>query len=281
MNYSGLAQRLREQIHGFSGKLSTQFSVPKQRFIEQMVYGICARQDVKLSEIARSLEEDVALIGTEKRLSRNLDTEGMDEKLIDEVVRLGARRVHKDTLLVIDVSDITKPYAKKMEHLGKVRDGSTGEIRDGYWTCNVIACEEGKRRVVPLYQSLYSARAPGFESENEEIVRAVDAVRRWTNGRGIYVMDRGGDRENLLHPFLDRQMHFIVRLACLPQAWLGTAICSSESVGAAHWTLRADVLCGTPTSSSKRTKREKAPIISNMVFAQCVCPVGRSSCTWW
>jgi len=212
MNYSGLVEKLREQIHGFSGKLSTQFSVPKQRFIEQMVYGICARQDVKLSQIARSLEEDVALIRTEKRLSRNLDTEGMDEKLIDEVVRLGSRRVHKDTLLVIDISEITKPYAKKMEHLGKVRDGSTGEITDGYWTCNVIACEEGKRRVVPLYQSLYSARAPGFESENEEIVRAVDAVRRWTSGRGIWVMDRGGDRENLLHPFLERQMRFIVRL---------------------------------------------------------------------
>jgi len=212
MNYSGLVGKLREQIHGFSGKLSTQFSVPKQRFIEQMVYGICARQDVKLSQIARSLEEDVALIRTEKRLSRNLDTEGMEEKLIDEVVRLGSRRVHKDTLLVIDVSEITKPYAKKMEYLGKVRDGSTGEITDGYWTCNVIACEEGKRRVVPLYQSLYSARAPGFESENEEIVRAVDAVRRWTNGCGIYVMDRGGDRENLLHPFLERQMRFIVRL---------------------------------------------------------------------
>ena len=212
MNYSGLVGKLREQIHGFSGKLSTQFSVPKQRFIEQMVYGICAREDVKLSQIARSLEEDVALIMTEKRLSRNLDTEGMDEKLIDEVVRLGSRRVHKDTLLVIDISEITKPYAKKMEHLGKVRDGSTGEITDGYWTCNVIGCEEGKRRIVPLYQSLYSALAPEFQSENEEILRAVDGVRKWTNGRGIWVMDRGGDRENLLHPFLQRQMRFIVRL---------------------------------------------------------------------
>jgi len=212
MNYSGLVQKLREQIHGFSGKLSAQFSVPKQRFIEQMVYGICARQEVKLSEIARCLEEDVALIRTEKRLSRNLDTERMDERLIDAVVRMGARRVHKDTLLVIDVSDIAKPYAKKMEHLGKVRDGSTGEIRDGYWTCNVIACEEGRRRVVPLYQALYSAQAPEFESENEEILRGVDGVRRWTNGRGICVMDRGGDRVKLLRPFLERRMRFIVRL---------------------------------------------------------------------
>ena len=212
MNYSRLTQKLQEQIHAFSGKLSPQFSVPKQRFIEQMVYGICASKEVRLSGIGRCLEEEVALIRTEKRLSRNLDTEGMDELLIDAVVKMGSRRVHKDTLLVIDVSDITKHYARRMEHLGKVRDGSTGEIRDGYWTCNVIGCEEGKRRVIPLYQALYSAQAPEFESENHEILGAVDGVRKWTNGRGIWVMDRGGDRENLLHPFLDRQMRFIVRL---------------------------------------------------------------------
>ena len=213
MNYSAVVHKLRVQIHEFSGKLSAQFSRPKQRFIEQMVYGICARQEVKLSEIARSLEEDVALIQTEKRLSRNLNSDGMDKRVTDAVVKLGARRVHRDTLLVMDLSDITKPYAKKMEYLAEVRDGSSGEIRDGYPTCNVIACEEGKRRIVPLYQALYSAAAPGYESENQEVLRAVDSVRRWTNGRGIWVMDRGGDRVKLLRPFLDREgMRFIVRL---------------------------------------------------------------------
>jgi hypothetical protein len=110
MNYSAVVHKLRVQIHEFSGKLSAQFSRPKQRFIEQMVYGICARQEVKLSEIARSLEEDVALIQTEKRLSRNLNSEGMDQRVTDAVVKLGARRVHRHTLLVMDLSDITKPY---------------------------------------------------------------------------------------------------------------------------------------------------------------------------
>ena len=61
MNYSAVVHKLRVQIHEFSGKLSAQFSRSKQRFIEQMVYGICARQEVKLSEIARSLEEMLRL----------------------------------------------------------------------------------------------------------------------------------------------------------------------------------------------------------------------------
>jgi len=210
-DYSVLGRKLREQIHEFSCKLSPHFSVPKQRFVEQMLYGLSATQDVKLSSIARSLEEDVALISTEKRLSRNLATVGMDVDLFDGLVKLAARRVHEDTLLVLDISDVSKPYAQRMEYLATVRDGSTGELAEGYWTCNVIGCEEGEQRIVPLYQALYSADAPGFESENAQILRAVDTVGGATKGRGIWVIDRGGDRHKLIRPFLDRQMRFIVR----------------------------------------------------------------------
>ena len=131
-DYSVLGRKLREQIHEFSCKLSPHFSVPKQRFVEQMLYGLSATQDVKLSSIARSLEEDVALISTEKRLSRNLATVGMDVDLFDGLVKLAARRVHEDTLLVLDISDVSKPYAQRMEYLATVRDGSTGELAEGY-----------------------------------------------------------------------------------------------------------------------------------------------------
>ena len=40
----------------------------------------------------------------------------------------------------------------------------------------------------------------------------VDTVRASTQRRGIYVMDRGFDRAELLHPLLDRKLRFIVRL---------------------------------------------------------------------
>ena len=48
-DYSVLGRKLREQLHEFSCKLSPHFSVPKQRFVEQMLYGLSAMQDVKLS----------------------------------------------------------------------------------------------------------------------------------------------------------------------------------------------------------------------------------------
>ena len=45
-----------------------------------------------------------------------------------------------------------KPYAKKMEYIAKVWDGSRGEVGDnlGYWGCMAVACESGGCRPVPL-----------------------------------------------------------------------------------------------------------------------------------
>jgi len=212
VKYNRLVWKLREQIHEFSGKLSPHFSVPKRRFVEEMIYGIQAKQDVKLSQIARSLEEDIPLRKTENRLSRNLDAEGMDGVLVDSLIKLGSHGVHRDTLLILDISDVSKRYAKRMEYLGRVRDGSSGELSDGYWTCAVMGCEAGKERVVPLYHALYSAKAPGFESENTEIVKAVDAVGTHCGDRGVWVLDRGGDRGRLLHQFIERGLGFIIRL---------------------------------------------------------------------
>jgi len=128
------------------------------------------------------------------------------------VIELGAGRVHRGTLLIIDPTDLTKTYAKKMEYLSWVWDGSRKEIRDGYSMYTVSACERGKSRVVPLYQVLVSALAPDFVSDNDQVLRGVDRVRAHTKDRGIWVMDRGGDRGLLLKPFMDREMRFIVRM---------------------------------------------------------------------
>lgn len=211
MNLSLLGSKLRNQLHTFSGKLSTQFSKPLGRFVEQMLYGIQASQDVKLSCIGRTLEEDISLAKTEERLSRNLDHKELEPELHRQVAEMGSRYVHPDTYVLVDPSDIIKPYAEKMEYLATVHDGSRNELGEGYWLCMIAAAELDAHRVVPLYQALYSAEAPDFVSENHQILRGIDQVRQYAGKRGIYVMDRGGDRMNLFGPFLDRDMRFIVR----------------------------------------------------------------------
>ena len=212
MKDSEVGRRIREQIDRFSGIFLPRFSKPQGRFMGQMLFGIQAAQDVKLSQIGRALGEKIALKKTEERLSRHLALPGMGQKVNEVVAADAARRVRPDTLIVIDPTDIRKPYAEKMPYLATVRDGSTGELVPGYWSCVAVACEPDRRRVIPLHQRLWSAEAPDFGSENAQILAVIDTVRAAVGDRGVYVMDRGGDRINLFKPFLDRKMRFIVRL---------------------------------------------------------------------
>jgi hypothetical protein len=99
-----------------------------------------------------------------------------------------------------------------MPHLATVRDGSTGELVAGYWACVALACEPERRRVLPLMQELWSAQAPDFKSENTQLLAIIDTVAGATDKRGVYVLDRGGDRMKLYEPLLARGLRFIIRL---------------------------------------------------------------------
>jgi hypothetical protein len=212
MNDSEVGRRVREQVSRFSGIFSPRFSKPQAHFVEQMIFGIQAAQDVKLSNIGRALGEPIAVKKTEERLSHHLANVGMGQAVNEAVAEDAAARVRQDTLIVIDPTDIRKTYAEKMPYLATVRDGSTGELVPGYWSCVAMACEPDRRRVVPLHLRLWSAEAPDFVSENHQLLEVIDTVRAATDGRGIYVIDRGGDRIKLFNPFLERKMRFIARL---------------------------------------------------------------------
>ena len=67
-----IREKVNEQLVKFSDKLSEGLKKTKKKFIHQMLFGIQASKDIKLSEISRSLEKDIRLIKTENRLSRNL-----------------------------------------------------------------------------------------------------------------------------------------------------------------------------------------------------------------
>jgi hypothetical protein len=177
-----------------------------------MLYGIQASQSVMLSAIARTLQESIRVKKTHERLVRQLQSLGLGRRLQSNLLKQAARRVGQDTLLVLDVSEETKRYARKMQYLCQVRDGTDGEIRPGYWTMNVVATDLQGTQLVLLYQKLYSADAPGFDSENIEMLTAMEAVCEHSKAVGIWVIDRGGDRREIIEPMLNARRRFIIRL---------------------------------------------------------------------
>jgi hypothetical protein len=205
------AARMRAHLDHFSGTLSTGLCQAARRFVAEALYGIAARQSVLLSEIGRALEEPIALAKTETRLSRNLGRPELGDHVGRAVLREGSRQVAERTLLILDISDITKPYAEKMQYLARVRDGSSGAIADGYWLCQVVAVENEDNAIVPLYSTLYSQLAPDFVSENVELKAAMAAVSDACDGRGVWVVDRGGDRGELYADLLATGRSFVIR----------------------------------------------------------------------
>jgi hypothetical protein len=87
------ASKMRAHLDDFSGKLSAGLSKPARRFVSEVLYGIAARGSVRLSEIGRALEERIALIKTEARLSRNLGRAELRELLGAAVLREGSARI--------------------------------------------------------------------------------------------------------------------------------------------------------------------------------------------
>lgn len=212
MNATKVARKLRDRIGRFSGDLSKGLCAAARRFVSEMVYGIQASESVVLTEVGRTLEEAIPLRKTQWRLSRNLQRPELEDAVQENLLGMAANRIGRDSLLIIDPSDLSKKYAKKMEYLATVHDGSAHDLGQGYWTLHIIGAEVDSSAMTPLYQRLWSAEAPHFVSENEEILRSIDAVMKHVGRRGLWVMDRGGDRINLFGPMLERGARFLFRL---------------------------------------------------------------------
>jgi len=145
-----------------------------------MIYGVQARQSVRLTEVSRALAEPIPIKKTVERLSRQLRNPRLWTWITDRVLTLAADRIREMTLLILDLSDVHKKYARKMEHLAQVWDGSEGEKNIGYWTLNIIG--------------------------------AIGRVSEKTKKRGIWVIDRGGDRGYLYKYLLHESLRFIIRM---------------------------------------------------------------------
>ncbi len=208
-------------ISHFTSKLSKGLQKPNQDFILDMFFGLAKSRSVLLSHIARALEEPIDALQTVKRLSNRLDefheTTELQENY-DEMIKPFIQK--EDNLILVDNSEIVKPAANKMEALGRVRDGSTGKVEDGYWTTNMIAVAPKTKHPISVYSHLYSSAEKGFISENEETYKGLSYVDQLLEGKkATFVMDRGYDNIEVMKRVLKQENNFIIRLKKNRNLW--------------------------------------------------------------
>ena len=212
--------RFKAQLSKFSGIISKPFCKTTQRFFREMLYGIQASQDVKLSNIGRSLQEDIALIKTEDRLSRNLSKEDFSDHINTEIIRLADDKITDDMVISIDPGDIMKPYAKAMENLCGVWDGSEGEAAQGYHLCQVTAANLEHNKIVPVYCEAYSSKEKDYVSSTEKVKEVISKVIKKTGTHGVWAIDRMGDCDDIINHFTGNKLTFVTRLKL--NRWLMT-----------------------------------------------------------
>jgi len=126
----------------------------------------------------------------------------------------------------------------------------------GYWACVALACEPESRRVLPLMQELWSAQAPEYRSENTQLLGIIDTVAGATDRRGVYVLDRGGDRMKLYEPLLERKLRFIIRLrGDRHLVWRGRSR-RADDLARGVWMRHAETVVREQAGGEKKTHLE-------------------------
>lgn len=207
-----LSEQIIAELRSLVEQVAAEQPAPAKKFVFEMLFGLCASGSVLLTEVGRKLPPTGSLHAVEKRLSRQLGSaRWAEDALLDQYVKWTAQQIKPDTVLALDTSDIRKAYAARMECLGQVHDGSTGEIVPGYWLLSVEAHQASGRRQ-GIYLQAWSAQAEEFESENREILAAVELVERHAPRRALWVIDSAGDRSRLHRAFRQLRLRYLVRV---------------------------------------------------------------------
>jgi len=210
MSITKFTQAVQTKLWQFTNSLKTDFSKPEHKFIHQSLFGILKGGHVQINTIGRSLQEKISTKKVAKRLSYHLVKENMADKINRSTVKVQRHRLSSCRYLIFDDSDIVKKYARKMEGLDRVRDGSKHEISIGYWLCNVSAVNEDGSMIIPLYSQLYSHKKESI-GENGQILKAIEQVMEYAPKELIWVMDRGMDRNILYDALDDRGYNYLIR----------------------------------------------------------------------
>lgn len=211
-----------------TSKLTTYASSYRDLFGDQRLFdgflgtlqGILGSQSLQVSKIANS-SSLLAGPHAERRVRRlvhgaNQRAPLAAEALTERLTKEGAKKLawEDEVLLVLDESDLRKPFASSMEHLDTVRS-LDGELVPGFRTLNVLGIGASGQRAI-LYHHSFSASAPGFESVGVEYKRAIDkvtnALREVAAGRLLWVIDRAGDDLALMKHLHEAGSSFVVRV---------------------------------------------------------------------
>ena len=211
-NFTTNTYEMKREILNFSEKIAKKLSKSEKKFIQDIEYGIAASGSCLISDISRSLNEDIKLKNTIERLCDNLnsfdDTEILYNNYIEEIGDIYG----KEPVVLFDDSDISKVYGKKFEDLDDVIDASSQDkkVTKGYHVCEATILTEKENQLISVYSQIYSCKSKDFKSMNDYTFKSIEAAKKVLNRKFIGVFDRGYD-DNKIIDYMDDN-YFVIRM---------------------------------------------------------------------
>lgn len=205
-----LTKAVQNKISRYFIKIGEKLSKAETRCVREMAIGILIKGTVLVNKVASGIKDDVSLSKTTKRFRTHYNKDGFSEKIYSSHFESVKGKVCHGDYVAYDGSDIQKKYAKFMEGLDYVKDGSSNSIGLGYWLMDAMhISKEGS--LTPLMNRLYSFNR-GAKSENLEVISAVKNVKSAFDKKLTHLFDRGMDRPVCRDEIISQDDCFVLRM---------------------------------------------------------------------
>lgn len=250
--------QLKRSLMHFSAQLTRGAGRVQQKFVAEMLYGLLASGSMFLSEIARQLHEKNQVINTIDRLSRHLQNH-LPVTLEQRYKEVMWTLLGKEPVILVDDTDIVKPYGKAFEALALVRDGSSlkkPDLKPGYFCTEMVALSKGSAHPFSLFSRIYSSKEKGFESSNTLTDGALRTLFRQLPSPSTFVFDRGYDRNSLFRLFAqaEQEHYYIIRLTKQRKLTFGHKTVSAPTLCQAR---KGKIRLDLPVWNAEKSRLEK------------------------
>ena len=122
--------KTRNLLNEFMAPITAKADKPRRKFLRQSIGAILLSGSLIVTEFGRWVHDDCSDIFYRlKRLLNHLvSPHGNLTAAVKAYRQAMSKRIQPDTPIVIDLTDLAKPRAKKMKYLARARDGSEHKL---------------------------------------------------------------------------------------------------------------------------------------------------------
>lgn len=177
------------------------YTRPQQKAVTEMLRGLFTAGEPILRHLTQY--DDLTVKKQAEKYSHHLGNIDLMSAVDDLAFKRARSSIRKDTIIAYDLTDIAKQYAKKMEKIRPIFDGSARRTTSGF-----------QLHGVGMNNILLKLQVHDDETETLPQVRKdiMDALIPKLDGKGIWVFDRGNDSKGFFRELRQREnLRFIAR----------------------------------------------------------------------